>query len=104
MNKLGTVGFPVAFAASVIATIVFFTAPGAVAFSWLTGGFVLSLVLGACHPGEKTRLQYMFASIGAILFASTLAFSWGWGGWAGIGLCAFMVLTMKLDGGDSYGG
>jgi hypothetical protein len=68
------------------------------------GGHIVSTVLGGLHPGDKTRLQYVFLSIGALLATCSIAFAWGWGGWVGVGLCAFMVLTMKIDGGDGYGG
>jgi hypothetical protein len=104
MSKIARVGFPVAFAASVIATFVFFSVPGMLAFSWLIGGYGVALLCAVFHPGDKSRLQYMFLSIGAMLATAAIAFSWGWGGWVGVGVCAFLVLTMKIDGGDSYGG
>ena len=104
MTNIARVGFPVAFAVTMLATLTFFTNPDLVAFGWLLSGYGLSMLLGAFHPGEKTRLQYMFLAIGSGLATCTVALSWGWGGWVAVGICAFLVLTMKLDGGDRYGG
>lgn len=103
MNNFARVGFPVAFAASVIATFTFFSNPALIALTWVMGGYALSALLAAFHPGDKTRLQCMFLAVGAALATCTVALAWGWGGWVAVGICAFLVLTMKLDGGDGYG-
>lgn len=62
------------------------------------------LLLTFFEPGNKTGLQKIFLSIGAALVIATLTFGLGGWGWVGAGICAFMVATMKLDGGDSYRG
>jgi hypothetical protein len=104
MNLIGKIAFPLVFAATVIATFVFFTTPGAVPAMWLFFGYLGSFAAGALHPGDKTRLQLMFLAAGAGLASATIAQGCGWGGWVGVGACVFLVLTMKLDGGDRYGG
>lgn len=98
-------GYGLVFGAAAIASLAFFLMAAApVSFGTLMTAFIVSLFIGAFYPGSKTSLQLFFLSIGAMVLISTLHFSWGWGGWGGVALCAFMVWSMKLDGGDGDGG
>jgi len=103
MNKIASVGAPLALLAAIAAGVAFLSGVG-LTFGWTAAVFGVSLLVGAFHPGDKTRLQLMFGSIGAFLAVCAIAFSWSWVGWVPVGICAFLVLTMKLDGGDGYGG
>lgn len=105
MTNLLKAAFYASFAAALAATLAFFAVPSlGVSFGWVTLAFVAATVFGAFHPGDKTRLQLMFLSLGILCASATAAFNFGWLGWVGTGICAFLVLTMKLDGGDGYGG
>ena len=97
--------YALVFGAAAIASFVFFEmAAPPFSFGTLVMAFIASLIIGVFYPGDKSRLQLIFLSAGAALTISTIHLDWGWGGWVGAGLCLFMVATMKLDGGDGYGG
>jgi hypothetical protein len=71
---------------------------------WLAAAFfAVALACSFFESGDKTKLQMLFASVGTTLAMYTLQFSWSAWCWVGVAICAFLVLTMKIDGGDGYG-
>lgn len=102
MRKFGSLAFLLVYAASVVLAIL--SASNASLFAYALGGFGLSFLASTLVRGNKTGLQATFLSIGSAVALATFTLSWGLWGYVGIGLCLFMVATMKLDGGDSYGG
>lgn len=84
MNTFVKAGFYVAFAAAIAAAFAFFNVPSlGISFGWVTAAFVAATVFGAFHPGDKTRLQLMFLSLGILCALATIAFSSaGLAGWA----------------------
>ena len=66
--------------------------------------FAAALVVGMFESGDKTRLQMIFATVGTAVGAFTILLAWSAWCWVAVGVCAFLVLTMKIDGGDGYGG
>lgn len=98
MRKFGSLAFLLVYAASVV--LAFLSASNPSLFAYAIGGFGLSFLASVLVRGNKTGLQAMFLSAGSAIALATFTLSWGGWGYFGIGLCLFMVATMKLDGGD----
>lgn len=101
MRKFGSLAFLLVYATSVV--LAFLCLGNASLFTYALGGFGLSFLASTLVRGSKTGLQAMFLSCGSALALATFTYSWGWPAYVGIGLCLFMVATMKLDGGDYDG-
>lgn len=102
IRKLGNILFILAIAAGGGFAFAFFTSstPNQQFFSYSVWAFIAAFVFSLAEAGNKTALQKIFLSLGALALISTLHFSLGAIGWIGFGVCAFLVLTMKIDGGD----
>lgn len=99
-KQITTSGFLLVYALSAVASILVLSGFDLLSLYMVTAGYLLALLIGAFHPGDKTRLQFIFLSLGTLLATWAVADAWSWKGWIAVGVCAFMVLTMKLDGGD----
>jgi|AGTN01.3.fsa_nt_gi hypothetical protein len=101
MRKFGSLAFLLVYAASVVLALL--SLGNASLFAYALGGFGLSFLASTVVRGSKSGLQAMFLSAGSAIALATITFSWGGWGYFGIGLCLFMVATMKIDGGDYDG-
>lgn len=102
IRTIGNIIFFLAAATGVISALAFFNqaTPNPVLFTVSVWSFIVGFLASTAERGNKTALQKIFFSLGALALICTIHFSLGAIGWIGVGICAFLVLTMKLDGGD----
>jgi hypothetical protein len=104
MRKIGNVLYWLAFAVGVVFLVgsTFPDAPtGPSSGMYALIAFGVTFLLSTFEKGSKTALQKIFLAVFGAFATGAIAYSLGWIGWVGACVSMFMVVTMKLDGGDS---